>query len=344
MKVTILTYLEREDDERSYDVVVDQVAEALRSRGHTVTILGAHGDVRKLLGGLSRKRLDVVFNLMEMFRGNVCGDVAIAGLLDLLGIPHTGGGPGEYYLQQDKSLTKKLLAFDGIRYPKFAVFPKDGDREAGSRLHMPLFVKPLRGDASIGIDSKSLVKDKRELMQRVALLHERLNDSALAEEYVDGREFYVGVLGNDKPQALPAIEMDFSGLPPGTPRILDRSAKFAVGSERFIGTRAVLASIPDDLQTRLAEISLAAYKALRVRDYGRVDLRLTESGDIFVIEVNASCYLERNSEFAVAAAAAGIEFPTLLERIAELARERHARTGILTADSSPDERDSLPTP
>jgi D-alanine-D-alanine ligase len=348
MKITVLTYLEKEDDTK-VDEVVEQVVEALKAHGHNVSILGVHGDVRKLIVGLARRKPDLVFNLMEMFGDNLQGDVCVAGMLDLIGVPHTGGGAGEYYLQQDKALAKRLLAYEGILYPKYAVFgPGNTAVETGGNLHMPLFVKPLRGDASIGIDAKSLVRDGKELMKRVVSIQDKLNDSALAEEYIEGREFYVSVLGNTNARALPAIEMDFSGLPEGMPRFLDRKAKFSPRSKAYKGTKAVLAQIPDDLHARLQKISLDAYRAVRVRDYGRVDLRLTEAGEIYVIEVNASCYLEKASEFATAARAAGIEFPDLVQRIVELAMERHgkpiAKNGNdATAGSSRDARGSSPT-
>src|SRR5256714_6145111 len=158
---------------------------------------------------------------------------------------------------------------------------------------------------------------------RVVEIHERVHDAALAEEYIDGREFYVGVVGNLEPQAFPPIEMDFSGMPNGTPRILDGKAKWDRNTDEYKGTRAVVADLPDELRARLQKTSLDAYRALRVRDYGRIDLRLTETGEIYVIEVNASCYLERDSEFAMAAAAAGADYPALLNRIVELAVERH---------------------
>ena len=166
MRITVLTYLEREGD-KTHDVVVDQVAEALRQGGHTVSVLGAHGDLGRLSAGLARRRPDLVFNLMETFGDSQLGAVGVVGFLDLLALPYTGGGPGEYYIQEDKALTKKLLAFDGIRYPDFAVFSRDADLETGGRLHMPLFVKPLRMDASIGIDARSLVHTTGEMMERV---------------------------------------------------------------------------------------------------------------------------------------------------------------------------------
>lgn len=322
MKITVLAGLEK-NDPKSYDVVVDQVAAALRKQKHRVSIFGVHDDVRKLVSGFSRRQPDLVFNLLESFGDNIGGDVAVAGLLDLLGLRYTGGGPGELYLRQDKGLAKKVFAFEGVAYPHYAVFGKDADLEAAGKLRMPLFVKPLSADASIGIDGDSLVHDAISLMKRVVAIHEKVGDSALVEEYIEGREFYVGVLGNREPIAFPPIEMDFSGLPEGLPHIAGTAAKWKKSSVEYKGTKSVLADIPDELRARLQKAALDAYRALRVRDYGRVDLRLTETGDIYVIEVNASCYLEAGSEFATAAQAAGIEFPDLVQRIVDLAVERY---------------------
>jgi D-alanine-D-alanine ligase len=327
MKITVLTYLEKEGD-KEHDIVVDQVAAALKKGGHTVSTLGVHGDVKKLIAGLQKQEPELVFNLMEMFNGNIFGDVDVAGLLDLMGLAFTGCGPGELYISQDKALTKKMLSFEGLSYPNFAVFTKDADLETGGNLRMPLFVKPLRGDASIGIDTDSLVHDANDMMKRVNQIHEKILDAALAEEYVDGREFYVGVLGNYNPTVFPVIEMDFSGLPQGRPKFLDRRAKFDEDSAEYRGTRAILAELAPELKAKLQTVALEAYRALRVRDYGRVDLRYTPSGQIYVLEVNPSCYLEKDSEFATAAKALGIEFDVLVQRIVELALERHRRKKV----------------
>jgi D-alanine-D-alanine ligase len=324
MRITILTYLD-EEDERStdYDPVVPQVRDALRANGHKVTVLGVHGDIKRLLAGLARQKPDLVFNLLEMFGDNVRGDMLVAGLLELEGMRFTGGGPAELYLSQDKAITKKLLAYEGIPFPRFAVFSRNADFETGGNLRMPMFVKPLRSDASIGIGKRSLVADAKALMRRVTAIHDEVEDDALAEEFIEGREFYVGVLGNLQTQALPPIEVDFSGLPEGAPKILDARAKWEEDTPEYRGTRSVLAELPDELRARLQKVAVDAYRALRVRDYGRVDLRLTETGDIYVLEVNASCYLERGSEFAVSAAAAGIEYPVLVQRIVDAALKRY---------------------
>jgi D-alanine-D-alanine ligase len=326
LKITVLTYLDSEDENsKEYDEVVPQVARTLRRLGHRVSILGVHGDVNRLIAGLKRRRPDLVFNLMEMFGDNVFGDIPVTGLLDLLGLRYTGSGSGELYLSQDKGLTKKLLAFEEILYPRFAVFSRDTAFETGGNLRMPLFVKPLRSDASLGIGGKSLVHDAVALMERVTAIRKELNDSALAEEFIDGREFYVGVLGNIQAKALPPVEIDFTGFPDGVPKVMDSKAKWDERSREYKGTKSVMAQLPDELRARLQKVAVDAYRALRVRDYGRVDLRLTDTGDIYVLEVNASCYLEKGSEFAMSAAAAGIDYPRLIEQIVNLALERYGR-------------------
>jgi len=322
MNITVLGSLESPDP-KSHDIVVDQVAAALRKRKHRVSILGVHNDLKKFVSGFSRRKPDLVFNLVETFGDSTSGDSAVAGVMDLLGLHYTGGGPGELYLRQDKGLAKKVLAFEKILFPHFAVFSQDADFETAGNLRMPLFVKPLTADASIGIDGESLVRDTASLMKRVLLIHDKVKDSALVEEYIEGREFYVGVLGNREPLALPPIEMDFSGLPEGLPHIAGTKAKWKKNSVEYKGTKSVLADIPDELRAKLQKVAIDAYRALRVRDYGRVDLRYTETGEIYVIEVNASCYLESGSEFAMAAESIGIEFPELVQRIVDLAVERY---------------------
>ncbi|HEY2739388.1 MAG TPA: ATP-grasp domain-containing protein [Thermoanaerobaculia bacterium] len=322
MKVTVLTGLEKEGE--ACDPVVGQIAAALQENDHQVSVLAVHKDVREIIDGVQEQKPDLVFNLLETFGGNTAGDVAVAGLLDLLGVRYTGGGPGELYLRQDKGLAKKVFAFESILYPHFAVFSQNSDFETGGNLRMPLFVKPLTADASIGIDNGSLVRDSTALMKRVLEIHEKINDSALVEEYIEGRELYVGVLGNREPVAFPPVEVDFSGLPEGAPQILGTEAKWQPESAEFKGTKSILPELPDELRAKLQKTALDAARAVRMRDYGRVDLRLTDTGDIYVIEVNANCYLEKESELAMAAKAAGLDFPQLVQKIVDLAVERQA--------------------
>src|SRR6188508_1475655 len=198
MRITVLTDLERKDP-LSYDKVVDQVVEALGQGGHEAQVLGVHRDLHALIDGLIKPKPELVFNLFENFGKVRLGAVGVVGLLELLEVPYVGGGPGEDFIQQDKAITKKLLAFDQIRFPDFAVFTQDSDLETGGNLRMPLFVKPLTMDASIGIDANALVDNFRDMMKRILAIHDKIGDAALVEEYIDGRELYVGVLGNSLP-------------------------------------------------------------------------------------------------------------------------------------------------
>lgn len=328
MNITVLTFVEAEGSSE-YDKSVDQIAHALKTLGHKPSVLCAHGDIVKLITGLQRRKPDLVFNLMEQFGERMLGLVEITGAIDLLDIPYTGSGAGELFLQEDKSLTKKILAYENVPYPDFVVFSPQAELETGGKLRMPLFVKPMRMDSSFGIDgSRSLVRNTAELMERVQEIHKKFQDAALCEQYIEGREFYVGVLGNQLPQAFPPVEMDFSEMPDGAPHVMDAKAKFDESTPEYQGTRAVVAKISDELRAKLQQVALDSYRALRIRDYGRVDLRLAESGEIYVIEVNANCYLEQESEYAMAARAAGLEYPQLISKIVENAMERHKQGKI----------------
>lgn len=319
MKITLLADLYEGSDP---DPTIGQIKEALRQGGHKVSTLLVPPDYRAVTTGLTRRKPDLVFHLINDFSGVESGLIATAALLDALKLPYTGGGPGELFIRGNKSLAKKILAYEKLKCPDFAVFYRDADLETGGNLRMPLIVKPHERDGSIGIGANALVRSVTELMERVLAIHREVDDAALVEEYIEGREFFVGVLGNRDPVAFAPIEMDFSGLPEGAPRVLGYEAKWEEGSAEFKGTRAVLADLPDELRARLQKVALDACRALLVRDYARVDLRLTDTHDIYVIEVNANCDLGKTSEFAAGAAAAGIDYVTLINRIAELAVER----------------------
>ncbi len=322
MHIGILVYVEREGSTEC-DKSIQQIADSLRRRGHEASIVHVHADVNRFLSELQSGQFDLVFNLLEQFGDGNLGLIEATGVFDLLRIPYPGSGPGELYLQQDKALAKKLLAFEDIKTPDYAVFTAEADFETGGKLRMPLFVKPLQMDSSLGIEAKrSLVRNATDLLTRVAHIQEKFGDGALCEQYIEGREFYVGVLGNLEAQALPPVEMDFSKMPDGMPHVMDANAKFNEESVEFQSTKPIVAELPDELRAKLQQVALNSYRALRLRDYGRVDMRLSETGEIYVIEVNANCYLERESEFAMSAAAAGIEYDDLIARVVDLARER----------------------
>lgn len=325
MKITILA--DRYAD-GSADPSVAQVAAALREGRHKVSLLLVPDDIKAVTSGLARRKPDLVFHMIHDFGGE-SGLIATAAIIDAMKIPYTGGGPGELYIRGNKTLAKKILAYEKLKCPDFAVFARDASFETGGKLRMPLIVKPHERDGSIGIKGNALVHSVTEMMERVVSIHREVDDSALVEEYIEGREFFVGVLGNRERVAFPPVEMDFSGLPDGAPRVLGYEAKWEKDSPEFKGTKAVIPDLPPETAARLKEAAVAACRALLVRDYARVDMRLTDTGDVYIIEVNANCDLGQTSEFAFGALAGGVGYTELINRIAELAMERRRFRPVL---------------
>lgn len=315
--------------ESPIDPVLDQLRGAIEACGHTVQLLAVHDAVEPLVTALHEAAPDLVFNLAESFGGKSALESNVAALLNLLGLRYTGSSPAGLLLAGDKSLTKKVLSFHSIRTPEFATVFRGAVDWAGD-ITFPLIVKPPQEDASLGISSNSVVHDLRELFTRIDELQSQFQQPVLVEQFVEGREFYVGVLGNANARALPVIELDFSGFPSGIPRIASWEAKWGddgtgVG-EQFAGTRSVFpVDVPNELIERMQQAAVEAFHALRLRDYARIDVRVTDREDIFIIEVNPNCYLERASEFARAAAESGLAYDALIARILELAMGRYAR-------------------
>jgi D-alanine-D-alanine ligase len=249
-------------------------------------------------------------------------DMNIAAFLDLLGKPYTGAGPHALYLAQDKALAKKIFAFHQIRTPFFATSYK-GKLDHSHDIAFPLIVKPCSEDGSIGIDMGSVVGSVKELMERIHYIHEEFDSPALIEEYIEGRELYAAVLGNDSPDVLPLIELDLSKLPEGTPKIAGKEVKWEKDTEHYRVTKSAPAEdLDEDTTQRLSETALAAYQALKLRDYGRIDMRLTPKGEVYVIEANPNPWLASGAEFALAARKSGRIYEQLIGEIVELARQR----------------------
>lgn len=310
------------------DPVLDQLRDAIQASDHSVELLAVSDSVEPLVTALREAAPDLVFNLAESFGGKSALESNVAALLNLLGLRYTGSSPAGLLLAGDKSLTKQVLSFHGIQTPEFATVFRGALDWAGD-IAFPVIVKPPQEDASLGISSKSVVHDLRELFTRIDALQSEFQQPVLVEQFVDGREFYVGVLGNANARALPIMELDFSGFPAGVPRIASWEAKWgddgAGSGAQFAGTRSVFPSdIPPALTERMQQAALEAFHALRLRDYARIDLRVTSDEQIFVIEVNPNCYLERESEFARAAAEGGLAYDALIARILEFATARYS--------------------
>ena len=300
----------------------DEVLEALRKNGHDPFFHQLRGEASLL--ELARSRADLVFNMVEAFAGDDAKEAHVAAFLELLDLRYTGAGPQGLFLAQDKAVAKEIFDFHHIRTPRFAVSYR-GKLDHADDLEFPLIVKPASEDGSVGIDAGAVVQTLRELMERVALLQERFDCPALIEEYIEGREIYVGVLGNDKPNALPIVELDLSKLPEGMPHIAGKEVKWEKGTEAYDLTKSAAAQgLDDPTVKRLQDTAVQVYGALKLRDYGRVDMRLTNDGRIYVIEANPNPWLAPEAELAMAAALAGRSYVQLIGQIVELALARYA--------------------
>ncbi len=327
MKVVVLHTKDAVDGEE--DPVLGQLDQALRNGGHEPRRVMVDVAVEPVVHELTSDRPDLVINLAESFAGKSALESSVAGLLNLLDLRYTGSSPAGLLVAGDKTLSKKVLLFHGIKTPQFATVYRGMVDWAGD-VSFPLIVKPPQEDASLGITQKSIVNDVKELLERIADLQSEYQQPALAEQYVEGREFYVGVLGNANARALPVIELDFSKFPSDRPRIASWAAKWGdEGDEKgaeFEGTESIFPdNLPDEWRERMQKAAVEAFHALRLRDYARVDMRVTAAGEVYVIEVNPNCYLEAKSEFARAAERDGLSYDALIAQIVELASARYAR-------------------
>ena len=297
------------------------IAKALADLGHEPYEIPVDGKP-STLAKIARESADLFFNLTESYAGDDTKEMHFAAFLDLVGKKYTGAGPDASYLAMEKSVAKKIMRFHDINTPSSAVIYK-GQVEHAQDIKFPLIVKPASEDASKGIDAKSVVDSIKDLMERIEYIHDEFDAPALIEEYIDGREIYAAVIGNDKPEALPVVELDLSKLPDGTPRIAAAEVKWGKGTKAYRDTKSAVATdLNEETTLALQKTAMAAYQALELRDYGRVDMRLQPDGRVHVIEVNPNPWLSSKAEFAMAARKAGRTYTQLVEEIVELAMAR----------------------
>jgi D-alanine-D-alanine ligase len=301
----------------------EEIFEALGKLGHEPFYQILDG-AEKTLVALARLDADLVFNLTESYAGDDTMDMNIAAYLELLDCRYTGAGPHALYLAQDKALAKKIFAFHGIKTPYFATSYR-GKLDHSHDISFPLIVKPTSEDGSIGIDNGSVVESIKELMERIHYIQEEFDSPALIEEYIEGREIYAAIIGNESPEVLPMVELDLSKLPKGTPKIAGKEVKWDKETEAYKVTKSAPAEdLEESTIKRLSETALSVYQALKLRDYGRVDMRLTKKGEVFVIEANPNPWLASTAEFAMAAKKAGRTYTDLIREIVDLARARYS--------------------
>ena len=295
------------------------VVSCLREIGHDVRKLGVQDELLPIRDAVEEWKPHVVFNLLEEFHGNVLFDHNVVSLLELLRVPYTGCNPRGMIISRGKALAKQLLIYHRIRVPAFAVFPLNRRVKRPRHLQFPLFVKSLTSHASLGISQASLVDDDEELIERVAFVHRRIGTDAIAEQFIEGRELYVGVIGNDRLTALPTRELVFEKAPPDAPLIATARAKHDLEyQERHGIDQRAADDLPPEIAATIARLSKRIYRILELTGYARLDFRLDPQGQLWFLEANPNPEIAEREEFASAAKAAGLSYRDLLQRIINL--------------------------
>jgi D-alanine-D-alanine ligase len=301
----------------------DDIYKALKECDYEVSLLGLYNDVTILLEEIKENKPDVVFNLTEVFKQKSHLDKNIVWLLEILDVPYTGATSTSLLICNNKALTKEILSFHKIHVPNFYTFYRDRRIKLLKRLKLPLIVKPLSEEASRGISQASVVDDESSLIERVKFIHQNMNTDAIVEEYIEGRELYVSVLGNRRVKVLPLREMKFGQFPEDEPRIATYKAKWDYNYRERWGIKNVFAGrLAEGLDKRIVEICKRAYRVLNMQCYARFDIRVTSSGSIYILEANANPCLAKYDELAQSAEKAGIPYTKLIQKIIKLALDR----------------------
>ena len=309
-------YSEQEIDawRTEYDVTT-----SLRAMGHEVKVLGLGDNLADLRNAITDWRPEIAFNLLEEFQGIVTYDQHVVAFLELMKLPYTGCNPRGMMISRDKVLSKQILSYHRIPTARFALLPRNRRYLEPRRLKFPLFVKSATEDASLGISQASIVHDPQKLRERVEFIHEQTSSDALVEEYIEGREIYVGVLGNDRLTTFPLWELNFGTLPDVMAGIATRKVKWdrKYQQKHGIGTGPAR-DLPDGVPQRISQVVRRIYRALCLSGYARSDLRVRPDGSLCVLEANANPNLAQIEDFATSALSASVGYDALLERIMKL--------------------------
>ncbi len=315
-------YMVPPDDTSGHDLATVKwktefdVASTIEDLGHEVRKLGVKDDL-----GLIRQTVDefkphIAFNLMEAFHEVGVFDMNVVSYLELLRLPYTGCNPRGMLLSRDKALSKKLMGYHRIPVPEFAVFKRGLAIKRPRRLKFPVIVKSLTQEASIGISQASVVEDDAKLRERVRFVHESVGTDAIAERFIDGRELYVGVMGNERLQVFPIWEINLSKMPDGAHRIATDRVKWNVEYQKKHGIKTSAAKdLTDGLREQIQRVTKRVYRSLEMSGYARIDLRLNAEGNFFVMEANANPQLAFGEDFSESAERAGLAYEDLLQRI-----------------------------
>ncbi len=306
---------ENEDKPTEADVL-----RSLERLGHQFETLPVFDNVTAIVEKLKAFAPDVVFNLSESFYHDRSHEPNIPALLELMKVRYTGSGPDALLLCKDKALTKKVLTYHRVRLPRFVVSHRSRPLRRLRRFIYPAFVKPVSEESSDGISQASFVRVEEEAIERARFIHQKFNCDALIEEYIDGRELYLSVLGNNRLTVFPPREIFFEQVPEDSPKFATYHAKWNDTYRKKWGIKNAAASpLPEGIQDSLGQLARKIYRLLKIRGFGRIDVRLTPTGEVFVIEANPNPSLAEDEDFAQAAAAAGTGYDALIQQILDAA-------------------------
>ena len=305
--------IEKEEWRTEYNVV-----STLRGMGHEVWPVGVRGELGVIREAIEEHKPHVAFNLLEEFDGYPLFDQHVVSYLELKKQPYTGCNPLGLTLTHDKALTKKILTYHRIHVPRFAFFPVNRKAQRPSRLSFPLFVKSVSDEGSVGIAQASIVRDDEKLKERVSFIHRQNGTHAIAEEYIEGREIYVGVIGNRRLQTYTPWELVMTRLPEGAPNIATGKVKWDVEYQKRIGLVTRPAKLEPRMKKEFERLSKRIYKILGLTGYARIDYRLRDDGRMYVLEVNPNPQIAHNEDFADSAEHCGIKYEALLQKIMTL--------------------------
>ena len=291
------------------------VMSSLKAMGHEVRVLGLGDNLAELRAAILDWKPDIAFNLLEEFQGIVTYDQYVVAFLELMRQPYTGCNPRGMMISRDKVLSKQILTYHRIATARFALLPRKRRYVEPRRLKFPLFVKSATEDASLGISQASIVYDGQKLRERVEFIHEHTNSDALVEEFIEGRELYIGVMGNERLTTLPVWELNFGALP-DVMAIATRKVKWDRKYQQKHGIDTGPArDMSTGLNMRLAVLARRIYRALSLSGYARIDLRLKPDGGLYVLEANANPNLAETEDFAMSALSSGLGYDAVLTRI-----------------------------
>ncbi len=322
--VTPRGYDFKEEFEQEDYQVYKEVTAAIKNNGHTVSLLGIHNDLTLLLEEIKENRPDLAFNLTDIFDDKSHFDKNMAWFLEMLGLAYTGASPASLLICNNKSLTKTILSYHRIKVPNFHTFYRNHKVWHPKRLKFPLVVKPLREEASRGIAQASVVDNETAMFERIKFIHENMKMDVIAEEYIDGREFYVSLLGHTRIKVLPIREMKFGEFSEDEPRIATYKAKWDYQYRKKWGLKNTFAGrLPEGWEKKISDTCKRAYRVMDMAGgYARFDLRVTAQGQVYIIEANANPNLQKDDEFALSADKAGISFDVLIEKVVDLGMAR----------------------